>query len=184
MYGSAGNQGTCTAQGFFFAFSIGCGAYYNMTLALTYLLQVRYEWSEEKLRRYQPFFIFIPIFISLVSATFIIPYSAYNYNGIWCCGTAASPLGCDDKDSGVDCIRGANTKNINFFLSIQGVLINTVIISCMTLLYRTVLIRTPGIERKKFRFFVLALRMQSTPEYLSSHPSGEAAILQHQKPPV
>ena len=81
VYGSSGNKGTCTDQGFLIVFSISCGAPYNMTLALTYLLPVRYEWSEEKLRRYQPFFIFIPIFVSLVQATSILPYSAYNYTG-------------------------------------------------------------------------------------------------------
>ena len=72
VYGSSGNQGTCTAQGFLIIFSGLCSALYNMTLALTYLLQVRYEWSKEKLRRYQPFFIFIPIFVSLVLATSIM----------------------------------------------------------------------------------------------------------------
>ena len=93
---SSGIQGTCTDQGFLVVFSISCAGLYNMTLALTYLLQFRYEWSEEKLRSYQPFLIFIPIFVSLVQATSIIPYSAYNYNGGWCCGIAASPLGCND----------------------------------------------------------------------------------------
>ena len=80
VYGSSGNQGTCTAQGFLIIFSAYCAALYNMTLALTYLLQVRYGWSEEKIRRYQPFLIFIPIFVGLVLATSIIPYNAYNYH--------------------------------------------------------------------------------------------------------
>ena len=62
-------------------FSVYCAALYNMTLELKYLLQVRYEWSEEKLRRYQPFFIFIPISVGLVTATSLFAYSAYNYNG-------------------------------------------------------------------------------------------------------
>ena len=62
VYGSSGNQGTCTAQGSLNIFSGLCAGLYNMTLALTYLLQVRYEWSEEKLRRYRPFFVFIPFF--------------------------------------------------------------------------------------------------------------------------
>ena len=57
MYGSSGNQGTCTVQGFLTIFSVFCVALYKMTLALIYLLQVRYEWSEENLIRYQPFFI-------------------------------------------------------------------------------------------------------------------------------
>ena len=42
VYGSSGNQGTCTAQGFLVVFSVHCAGLYNMTLALTYLLQVRY----------------------------------------------------------------------------------------------------------------------------------------------
>ena len=54
VYGSSRNQGTCTSQGFLILFSVSCASLYNMTLALAYLLQVRYEWSEEKLRRYQP----------------------------------------------------------------------------------------------------------------------------------
>ena len=98
-------------------FSGMCAALYNTTLALTYLLQVRYEWSEEKLRRYQPFFIFIPIFVGLVAATFIIPYSAYNYHGGWARQIGASPLGCDAKDSGIDCIRGANAKSLRILTS-------------------------------------------------------------------
>ena len=118
-----------------------------MTLALTYLLQVRYEWSEENLRRYQPFFIFIPIFVSLVQATSIIPYSAYNYNGGWCCLIAASPLGCTAKDSGVDCIRGAIANNLQFSLTIANLMMLIVIISCMTLIYRTVLIQERNLDR-------------------------------------
>ena len=64
VYGSSENQVTCTDQGFLIMFSVYCDALYNMTLELKYLLQVRYEWSEEKLRRYQPFFIFIPISVT------------------------------------------------------------------------------------------------------------------------
>ena len=110
VYVSSGNQGTCKAQGFLILFSASCAGLYNMTLALTYLLQVRYEWSEEKLRSYHPFFVFIPIFFSLVLATSLIPYSAYNDNGGWASGIAASPLGFNAEDSGVDCIHGANAK--------------------------------------------------------------------------
>ena len=43
VYGSSGNQGTCTAKGFLVIFSGLYAALYNMTLALTYILQVSYE---------------------------------------------------------------------------------------------------------------------------------------------
>ena len=135
VYGSSRNQGTCTFQGFLILFSVSCTALYSMTLALTYLLQVLYEWSEEKLRRYQPSFIFIPIFVGLVLATSLIPYSAYNYNVGWICGIAASPLGFNVKDSCADCIRGLNAKNLRFFnVAILLILVNIAIISCMIIL--------------------------------------------------
>ena len=78
VYGSSGNQGTCTAQGLLVMFSGWLDFIYKMTLALTYLLQVRYEWSDEKLRRYQLFFIFIPIFVSLVISTSHITYVVFH----------------------------------------------------------------------------------------------------------
>ena len=114
VYGSSINQVICIAQGFLNVFSAFYAALYNMTLPLTYILQVRYEWSEENLRRYQPSFIFIPIFIGLVLATSLSPYSAYNYDGDWACEIAASPLRCNAKDCGVDFIRGANAINLRF----------------------------------------------------------------------
>ena len=148
VYGSSENQGTCTAQGFLIMFSGWCAGLYSMTLAPTYLLQVRYEWSEENLRRYQPFFIFNPIFVGLVLATSIIPYSAYNYSGGWACEISASPFGCDAKDYGVDCIRGANTKDLRLFLAnIPLILNNIVIINCMIILYQTVLNQELNIDR-------------------------------------
>ena len=111
-------------------FSAFCAALYNMALVLSYLLQVRYEWSEEKLKRYHPFFIFNRIYFVLVLVTSIIPCSAYIYHGCWACEIAASPLGCDAKDSGVDCICGANTKNQFLFSSgIPLVLVNIVIVT-------------------------------------------------------
>ena len=78
VYVFSRNQGTCTAQGFLNILSVMYVALYNRALALIYLLQVSYEWSEEKLRRYQTFIIFIPIFVGLVIATSIFPCSAYN----------------------------------------------------------------------------------------------------------
>ena len=125
VYGSSGNQGTCTTQGFFNMFSAFCAALYNMTLALTYLLQVCYEWSKEKLRSYHPFFIFNRISFVLVIVTSITTCSTYNYNRGWACEISAYPLGCDAKDSGVDCICGSNTKNLFCLVLVYHLFLST-----------------------------------------------------------
>ena len=148
VYGYSENQGTCTAQGLLIIFSVTCGAFYNTTLALTYLLQVRYEWSEEKLRRYDIFFILVPIFVGLVISTSQIPYSAYNFTGGWACVVAASPLGWYAKDSGFECIRGANARKLQlFFTAIPLLMGNIVMVICMILIYRTALIQERNIDR-------------------------------------
>ena len=48
-FGSVGNQGTCKSKGLFTMFKIGDSPCYTATVALTYILQVRNGWSEEKL---------------------------------------------------------------------------------------------------------------------------------------
>ena len=84
----------------------------------TYISPPSPLWMYQREAQKLPAFLhFHSYFFSLVLATSIITYSAYNCNGGWDCLVAASPLGCDDKDSGVDCIRGTNAKNIRFLYS-------------------------------------------------------------------
>ena len=70
-------------------------------------------------KTFSKYLIFHSYFIGLVIATSLTSYSAYNCGEGWGCEIAASPLGCDAKDSSVGCIRGANAK----------------IYSCLLLLY-------------------------------------------------
>ena len=104
--------------------------------------------DQREAQKVPAFLHFHSYFFSLVLATSIITYSAYNYNGGWDCLVAASPLGCDDKDSGVDCIRGTNAKNIRFFIvATPLLLVDIVIISCMILLYHIVIIQERNLDR-------------------------------------
>ncbi len=50
LYGAKGNQETCKAQGFFI--QIGTIAWFlNVSLALYYLLTIKYGWTKERLKR-------------------------------------------------------------------------------------------------------------------------------------
>lgn len=138
VYGSMGNEATCTFQG---SISEFCGStvYYNATLAASYLLMVRYEWSEHKLLKIQPVLLYLPFSICLIST--IIPFflDAYNYTGTWFCWIAPFPLECGEPGSEVECERGGTYKFLFLWLCMLPVAMsNIVIIGSMFMLYRTV----------------------------------------------
>ncbi|KAL7484026.1 hypothetical protein ACHAW6_009669, partial [Cyclotella cf. meneghiniana] len=75
LYGAKGNEQTCIAQGFFIQIgTIAC--FLNVSLALHYLLKIKYGWTEERLKRkHAVCFLFIPpICVGLVYAFIGIPH--------------------------------------------------------------------------------------------------------------
>ena len=83
LYGAKGNQKTCTAQGFFI--QIGTIAFFlNVSLALYYLLTIKYCWIEEKLKRSHATCVLVipPVVIGLV---FAFAGLLFYYNvRVWC----------------------------------------------------------------------------------------------------
>lgn len=81
IYGSRGNDATCTAQGFFI--QVGTiAAFLNVSLAVYYLLVIRYKWSENKVKRYRVWFFACPIVVGLAFAFAGIPF--YTNAILWC----------------------------------------------------------------------------------------------------
>jgi hypothetical protein len=87
LFGAKGNEKTCTAQGFFIQIgTIAC--FLNVSLALYYLLTIKYGWTEERLKRKRAgYFLFIPpIAVGLAYAFVGIPY--YDNVRVWCNNSA------------------------------------------------------------------------------------------------
>ena len=87
LYGAKGNERTCTAQGFFIQIgTIAC--FLNVSLAAYYLLTIKYDWTEEKLKRKRvQFLLFIPpIVVGLVYA--FVGLEHYDNVRVWCNNTA------------------------------------------------------------------------------------------------
>jgi len=77
MWGAVGTTGTCTAQGFFVQLGI-LSPLYNVALSLYYLLLIKYNWSEERLRSIQ-----LPIHAAILTFSFgtafaCLPLTLYN----------------------------------------------------------------------------------------------------------
>ncbi|KAL7488284.1 hypothetical protein ACHAW6_013868 [Cyclotella cf. meneghiniana] len=87
IYGSKGNEATCTAQGFFIQMgTISC--LLGTSLALYYNLTIKHGWSESKLKRKRIiYFLLIPPFITgFTFAGAGIPY--YDNVLVWCNNSA------------------------------------------------------------------------------------------------
>ena len=77
--GAGGNQMSCTLQAFVIYFFGAFSSYYNVTLALCYLLIVRYEYSVELLQKIEPFLLYIPPFIALILTISGLLFGIYNF---------------------------------------------------------------------------------------------------------
>ena len=149
--GAVGSQLTCEVQGFVANITGMASGSYNCSLALCHLLMVRYEYSDERLRKLEPYFLYLPIIYSLVVAISGLPFGIYNYYGTYSCFMCASPLYCDKPESPIECDRG---ELYIYWLYLIGVVVciqACAIIFCMVKMYTAVLQREQSGDR--FRLF-------------------------------
>jgi len=81
IQGSQGNDAACTAQGFFIQMGT-IASYINASLAVYYLLVIKYGWSDNKIVKYRLWLFGVPILIGLIVALVGIPH--YRSIIIWC----------------------------------------------------------------------------------------------------
>jgi hypothetical protein len=149
--GAVGNQLTCDLQGFVGYVTGGGSAFYNVSLALCYLLMVRYEYSDERLRKLEPYFLYLPPILWLMPAITGLPLGIYNFNENNTCFIAASPIDCDTPESPIECERG---ELFMYWIYVNTITIGVsacVIITCMVKMYTAVLQRERSGDRFRFR---------------------------------
>lgn len=113
-FGAVGTTATCTAQGFFLQFAI-MAPLYNAALSLYYLLMIRYNWTEERLRKLRlPVHGTILLF-GLGTSIAGLFLTLYNPATLWCWQNQY-PVGCIESSQNVDglttCQRGDNALSI------------------------------------------------------------------------
>ena len=131
--GALGNQITCNIQGFIYMSSGGASSSYNVSLAINYLLLVKYGWSDERLKKAEPFLHLYPLLHGMMYIS-AFPLQAFN-TGEVACQVGSSPFYCWLDDS---CTRGEKATEIIFFIIIIGLLQFLAIVVCMVLLYRAI----------------------------------------------
>lgn len=112
VYEAIGTQGTCVAQGFFLQFAGMAVPLYNAFLSLYYLLVIRFNVTENTLRKYvEPSMHAFAFIFAIGTGVAGLVLQLYNFATLWC-WIAHYPLECNDSrgpDSGqANCERGDN----------------------------------------------------------------------------
>lgn len=137
--GAAGNRLTCNLQGFIVCVFALSSVMYNVSLALCYLLIVRYKYSNEQMKGIEPYFLYLPITTCFLIFIVGWPFGIYNFDGTYNCYIDAPPVNCDQSDFPNECERGELIFYWNYIGSGIVVIGSLVIITCMVKMYTTVL---------------------------------------------
>ena len=132
-----GNVQSCVGVSFFNHMGFVGSTYYNASLAICYLLMVRYNWSDTQLRNVRKYLLLVPVVLTTPFSILGLAWGGGNFNGFFCSTLAPSPKSCTEPD--IECIRGTrladSTIATAFVGSLQIVLSLPIIIACMVMLY-------------------------------------------------
>jgi len=129
------SQVGCNVQGFFIIAGGVLGPFYNCALCFYYLAVVRYNMSDNDIRKkLEPFLHGVPFIWSVASATYAVAVKAVNPNVVYCWINQA-PYTCL-VDPNIPCERGANAVRLRWAL-LGGpiIVIFFLILTIMTLMY-------------------------------------------------
>lgn len=105
-YLSIGNTASCTATSFFMQFAVFVYVIYNPSLAIYFLVSIRYNWKASKIKRMETIMHIVGIILGLVCAVIPLSLQLYNENTVGLgCWLNTLPIGCQ-SDRNVDCVRG------------------------------------------------------------------------------
>jgi hypothetical protein len=109
MWAAIGNTTSCEIRGFVSTIASCMAFLYSISLSLYFLLVVKYNESETRIKRkFEPFFHAVPILYSLVVSVYILATRNFNRIGPTC-WIAPRPYNCKD-DPNVECKSFGNTK--------------------------------------------------------------------------
>jgi hypothetical protein len=134
VFAPSGTTASCTAQGFFIQFGIATPLY-NAALALYYLLIIRYQWKEKRMKKAEKYLHSVPLLWASGTSLAALGLTLLNNANLWC-WIASVPLGCkgSHRNNGVnDCERG-NNQNIYRWAFFYGPLWAAIFLSGVAML--------------------------------------------------
>lgn len=143
MWLAAGNQQTCTANGFIRQGGLLTSIIYSMCLTLFFLLVIRFRWREGSIKRVEPFMHGTGLAVgwgAAIAGLFLNLYNPY----AWGCGIVAWPFGCTQSyqatpESPANCERGDNAGIYSWAFAVGWVWAASLFLAIsMAIIYRQI----------------------------------------------
>jgi hypothetical protein len=147
---NVGNQATCTFQGFIVQLGYVASPLFNITLALCFLLRIRCQWTDFRLKRLEPWTQGFIWSFALACAIYPIPLGLYN-NAWEICWIEPYPMDCLDSaryGDEADCTRGDNAWIHALVFQVFPWVCVLCALICMGMIYATV----RQVEHKNTRY--------------------------------
>mmetsp|Transcript_32660 Transcript_32660/g.36535 ORF Transcript_32660/g.36535 Transcript_32660/m.36535 type:complete len:433 (+) Transcript_32660:82-1380(+) len=171
---ASGNTGTCTTQGFFLYIGQSSSVMFTGSIAISFLLQVKYQFREKQMRLAEKVLFGVSTGFPLLTAIIILANRGFNPNLSGVCHIATSPYICGDESdiylsqrprlesycaiNNID-IRGKHTMTYIYLFAVSPLVVVLLIsIICMGTLFWSV--RTQELRAAKFSSAAAAGRDQ------------------------
>jgi len=176
-WNAQGTMASCDAQGFITYFAFTASGFYSISLNLYYLAVVKYEKTDEYIRKkLEPFLHGIPTIIALVMSITLLAFNSFNDDGDLCWNPTNNPLHCDGIEDGqvrdgfeIPCGRGRGGFFIyNVFFQIKVFSAPVIAGVSIILLYRAVV----QVENKRSKYGASSFRANISANSNQSHTSA------------
>lgn len=137
---ASGSVATCDVQGFFNMFTL-ITPLYNSALCIHFLLAIKYEVSDARRKFIDPFLLGIPALWGIFCSFYFLATNAFNAGPAGVCWVFESPIGCGNKGSGVECIRGSGAHDslvYKTYLFLVFVVVPIIVFSSLFAIYKSV----------------------------------------------
>jgi len=176
---AVGTVGTCDAVGFLCVLTFLSTPFYNCSLATYFLVQLKYNWSDQRIKAIEKWFHIIPWSVGLAFSIPGLVMKAYGPASLVCTiAYPVYPFGCDSPESSTECQRGLSPRQVLIFFGIAVVIMFLCI--CYVLLIMFMVYRAVrDIENRAAQYSIAQYRprQSSNNNNSNSHNSRSRRIM-------
>jgi hypothetical protein len=148
---AAGNIVICDVTAFLGLLGAIGSMMYNCSLATFYLLQLKFNWPDRKMKAIEKLLHIVPCILSFAFCIVIFSTKMFGPHVGHCWISLPYPRGCDQPESEVECIRGAFNNRI-YYLAINLINLLCIIYVSASMFFVYTGVRNIEIRAEKYSF--------------------------------
>lgn len=161
---AAGTVATCDASAFFTSIGMFVTPLYNCSLVTYYLLQLKHNWADQRIRNVEKWLHLGPWLIGLGVAFAGLATKAFGPVISACWVTQAYPIECTFPGSTVECTRGGNNQQVYFVAIYFFMIVSTILYVSISMFRVYKAVATIERNSEKYSFVAIMARLSQRDE--------------------